>query len=90
MFVDIYRLFTVLLFKIDESIDFVFDARRKSLLLALNFMGGLSEFGVDSVELLIGDKDGTWFCFTLNEFGGDDDDVNGRDSVETINKFNDV
>lgn len=53
-----YRL-AILLFKIDEIIDLALDPRKKSLLLALNFIGGLSEVGVDSVELFIGDKDGT-------------------------------
>lgn len=53
-----YR-FDVLFAKIADNIDFVLNAGKMSLLLDLNFIGGLSEVGVDSVELLIGDKDGT-------------------------------
>lgn len=74
------RLFPCLLFKIDESIDLALEPRKKSLLLDLNFIGGLSEVGVVSVELLIGESDGTWFCFALNVFGGDDG-VSVRDFV---------
>lgn len=53
------RLFALLLFKIEEIIDFALEPRKKSLLLDLNFIGGLSLVGVVSVELLIGDNDGT-------------------------------
>lgn len=66
------RLFAFLLFNIEESTDFAFEPRKKSLLFDLNFIGGLSDVGVDSVELLIGESDGTWFCFALSVLGGDD------------------
>lgn len=59
-------LFNALLFKIDvivDILDVIIDLARapgeKPFELDFTFMGGLSEDGVDSVELFIGDKDGT-------------------------------
>lgn len=65
-------MFPFLLFKTDESIDFALEPMKKSFTFDLNFIGGLSEVGVDSVELFIGESDGTWFCLALSVFGGDD------------------
>lgn len=60
------RLFNALLLIIDVivemrdvSIDLARDPGEKPLLPDFNFIGGLSDDGVDSVELCIGDKDGT-------------------------------
>lgn len=38
------------------------------------FIGGDSEVGVDSAELLIGDRDGIWDCVGMlnSKFGGGD------------------
>lgn len=86
------RLFCVLLFKIDvsvvifdEIIDFAFDPGEKPLLCAFSFMGGLSEVGVDSVELLMGDKDGTCACFMLNVFGGAGGGGDGVIDLDSVN-----
>lgn len=62
----------------------------KLLLFDLTFIGGLSEFGDDSAELLIGDKDGICCGFTLSVFGGfvigggGGDGVIERDSVSRV------
>lgn len=55
----------------------------------LSFIGGLSDVGVDSVELFMGDSDGTCACLIVNEFGGDGccgggDGVIERDSVRRV------
>lgn len=61
----------------------------KLLLLDLIFIGGLSDVGDDSAELLIGDNDGTCCGLILNVFGGFDcggggDGVIDRDSVNRV------
>lgn len=53
------------------------------------FIGGLSEVGDDSAELLIGDNDGICCGFMLNVFGGfgcggGGDGVIDRDSVSLV------
>lgn len=60
------RLFCDLLFSIDvivvifdDIIDLALDPGENPLVLDFTFIGGLSDVGVDSVELFIGDKDGT-------------------------------
>lgn len=68
------------------------------LLFDFNFGRGLFEFGVDSVELFIGDRDGMCCCFIdipvvlVEELDADDDGplINGgegvidRDSVNRV------
>lgn len=60
------RLFRALLLIIEVIvdileliIDFALELGENALLPDLIFIGGLSDDGVDSVELFIGDKDGT-------------------------------
>lgn len=85
-----------LLFKIDVSVvifDCIIDLARmlgeKLLLLDLTFIGGLSDVGDDSAELLIGDSDGMCCGLMLSVFGGFDcggggDGVIDRDSVRRV------
>lgn len=61
----------------------------KLLLFDLTFIGGLSDVGEDSAELLIGDRDGICWGFTLSVFGGliiggGGDGVIERDSVSRV------
>lgn len=61
----------------------------KLLLLDLTFIGGLSDVGDDSAELLIGDSDGMCCGLMLSVFGGFDcggggDGVIDRDSVRRV------
>lgn len=60
--------------------------------VAFGFIGGLSDVGVDSVELCIGDNDGTCACLIVSVFGGfagctgcgGGDGVIERDSVRRV------
>lgn len=64
-------------------IDLARDPGENPLLLDFIFIGGLSDVGVDSVELFMGDRDGTCACFILNEFGGGDGVID-LDSVKRV------
>lgn len=58
--------------------------------IRFTFIGGLSDVGVVSAELLIGDSDGICCCLTDNELGGarrllgGGDGVIDRDSVKRV------
>lgn len=76
---------------LDVIIDLARDPGENPLLDDFILIGGLSDVGVDSAELLIGDKDGTcvgfmlrvFGGFTVNEFGGGDGVID-LDSVNLV------
>lgn len=76
----------------DEIIVLAREPGEKPFSVVFDFIGGLSDVGVDSVELCIGDSDGTCACLIVSVFGGfagctccgGGDGVIDRDSVRRV------
>lgn len=88
---DASLLLCVLLFKMDVKVVIfeviiVFARELGEKPFDFTFIGGLSDVGVDSAELFIGDSDGTCGCLMLNVFGGfgGGDGVTDLDSVSLV------